>query len=541
VIPRNKIYSNHTAFIQTKSLLPPLSTSPCVSVNMEGFNEEDTSSSEEDEEDFINEVQEVLAVGMAVVECLQLVHEHEQQQKGGRKKQKKEHQPRSKRRQFHHVSAYENIQRDHVGPDALFGKEVVVFYRLGRPRVEMIIQSLGNSGNPFYQSFRKDKFGRTGASMEAKVLLPLRVLAYGDAPHNYCDYFQMSQSMARRCCREFNRMIPEIFADEYIRLPTAEDLQAVSGLHKVVHGVDGMFGSLDCMHTYWKNCPVAWQAGFLGRNSGPTIVLEAIADYNLFFWHLSYGYSGAMNDLCILNISPLLRKWTEGTFGAMEEEAGVVPFVVGDQTFNRMFVLVDGIYPRYSRFVRGLPQPITENEIRFTKWQESSRKDIERAFGVLQCKWKVLSYPIHTKNTDSIAKLMECCTILHNMAVSDRVMGDPGARYCPFVDEDSDILEREIPTELDDGNEEEGKETENDNDDNREEEEDDNVADDQGAPTEGRRGAARREQPTAVTSVREFAGALASSVAHRREWAALKDDKEWSRLQQALMTMKGGR
>jgi hypothetical protein len=516
---------------------------------MEGLDEEDTSSSDEDDEDIINEVQEVLAVGMAVVECLQLVHENEQQQqqKGGRKKQRKEDQPRSKRRQFHHVSAYNNIQRDHVGPDPLFGKEIVVFYRLGRPRIELLLQCLGNSGNPFYQSFRMDKFGRTGASMEAKVLLPLRVLAYGDAPHNYCDYFQMSQSMTRRCCIEFNKMIPKIFADEYIRLPTAQDLQALSGLHKQVHGVDGMFGSLDCMHTYWKNCPVAWQSGFLGRNSGPTIVLEAIADYNLFFWHLSYGYAGAMNDLCILNISPLLRKWTEGTFTALEQEAGVVPYVVGDESFDRMFVLVDGIYPKYSRFVRGLPQPVTDKEVRFTKWQESSRKDIERAFGVLQCKWKVLSYPIHTKNTDSIAKLMECCTILHNMAVSDRVMGDPEARYCPYEDESSDILEREMPTEYDDEEKDEEKDEEEKDEEKDEEEKDEEEKDEEengNGDTQQqlpRKGGRREEQPSAVTTVREFDGALASSVAHRLELVALKDDKEWSRLQQALMTLKGGR
>jgi hypothetical protein len=354
-------------------------------------------------------------------------------------------------------------------------------------------------------------FGKMGPSMEAKILLPLRTLAYGTAPHSWCDYYQMSQSMARVCCREFNKAIPLLFSSEYLRLPTANDLKAVAGLHKKVHGVDGMFGSLDCMHTYWKNCPVALQSSYKGRQSGPTIVLEAIADYNLWFWHVSYGYSGAMNDLNILNISPLLEKWTEGSFGALERDSTVVPFSVGGESFERMYVLVDGIYPKYSRFVRGLPQPITEEETRFTQWQESARKDIERAFGVLQCKWKVLSYPIHTMNIESIASLMECCLILHNMAVSDRVMGDATERYCPF-DGESIPQEEELPVHFED---------------------------EQETPRSTMEDVVTRETPSAVTSVKQFEGLLASTVAYRKEWNALKDPTEWGRLQRALMAFKG--
>jgi hypothetical protein len=44
----------------------------------------------------------------------------------------------------------------------------------------------------------------------------------------------------------------------------------------------GMVGSLD----RWKNCPIAWQQSFKGRSKGmSTIVLEAAADYNFWFWH----------------------------------------------------------------------------------------------------------------------------------------------------------------------------------------------------------------------------------------------------------------
>jgi hypothetical protein len=218
--------------------------------------------------------------------------------------------------------------------------------------------------------------------LEAKVLLPLRVLAYGVAPHTFNDYFQMSISMARSCLKRFNESIVRIFTPEFMRLPTAEDLKGITTLHKKVHGVEGMLGSLDCMHTYWKNCPVAWQQSFKGKKGGPSIVLEAVADHYLWFWHVSYGYSGALNDLNILNLSPLMGRMTDGSFNATEREAGVVPFCVGEEEgeFDKLYVLVDGIYPKYSRFVRGFKEPVTAEERRFTGWQEAARKDIERAF-----------------------------------------------------------------------------------------------------------------------------------------------------------------
>ena len=52
-----------------------------------------------------------------------------------------------------------------------------------------------------------------------------------------------------------------------------------------------------------------------------------------------------------------------------------------------MFVLADGINPEYSRFVKAQKGPITDGKKLMTMWQEGARKDVERAFGVLQGKF----------------------------------------------------------------------------------------------------------------------------------------------------------
>jgi hypothetical protein len=104
-----------------------------------------------------------------------------------------------------------------------------------------------------------------------------------------------------------------------------------------------MIGSLDCTHMFWKNCPKAWQGSFKGKESKPSIVMESIADYFLFLWHVVYGYTGTLNDITILHIPPFMDRLLDGKFHELEAEAAVVPFLIKDEHFNKVFVFVDGI------------------------------------------------------------------------------------------------------------------------------------------------------------------------------------------------------
>jgi hypothetical protein len=337
--------------------------------------------------------------------------------------------PRRARRQFKHGEALACLMRDYLGPSPLFGKEFDMMFRISRTRFQKLMEDVGNSGVKFYRG-STDAFGRETASLEARLLLPLKTLAYGVPPHCFCDYFQMSVDFSRQCCFQFDKVVQALYSEEFLRLPTKEDLKNISNLHKSVHGVDGMFGSLDCMHTYWKNCPKAWQGSFSGKEKQPTIVLEAISDHHTWFWHASYGYAGTLNDLNVLNLSPFLDALRSGKFA--EIETLVVPYEIGLEEFKWLYILVDGIYPKYSRFVKGMKEPITRKERIMTAWQEGARKDIERAFGILQAKWQWIARPIHLHNLTDISNRVAACLILHNMLVSDRIMdGDVNARYNP--------------------------------------------------------------------------------------------------------------
>ncbi|XP_047979016.1 uncharacterized protein LOC125220931 [Salvia hispanica] len=87
------------------------------------------------------------------------------------------------------------------------------------------------------------------------------------------------------------------------------------------------------------------------------------------------------------------------------------------RTHHMGYYLDDGIYPRWPVFLKTISCPIGERRVLFAAKQESARKDVERAFGVLQSRWAIMKGPARFWYKDVIADVMYACIIMHNMIV----------------------------------------------------------------------------------------------------------------------------
>ncbi|XP_073049431.1 uncharacterized protein [Primulina eburnea] len=108
----------------------------------------------------------------------------------------------------------------------------------------------------------------------------MRMLAYGTPTDAADEYIKMGESTTIQCLQRFCRDIVEVFAEQYLRSTTSIDIDRLLHIGEKC-GFPRMLGSLDCMHWRWKNCPTAWAGQYAGRSGSPTIILEAVADYDL--------------------------------------------------------------------------------------------------------------------------------------------------------------------------------------------------------------------------------------------------------------------
>ncbi|GKC39625.1 ALP1-like protein isoform X1 [Tanacetum coccineum] len=79
----------------------------------------------------------------------------------------------------------------------------------------------------------------------------------------------------------------------------------------------------------------------------------------------------------------------------LEEKAPVAPFVVNGVGFEKGY---------------------------FKKRQDSARKDVERAFGVLEGRWGIIQQPAGQYHVNNIRRIMYYCIIIHNMILEDQKM-----------------------------------------------------------------------------------------------------------------------
>jgi hypothetical protein len=271
--------------------------------------------------------------------------------------------------------------------------------------------------NPWFET-RQDATGKWGASSYLKVASAVRKLAYGSSHELWGEMFHLSESTSHNAHQYFCEAVVHLFKDSVIRLPNLEECDQIS-MDNAARGFPGCLGSIDCQHWYWAMCPTAHQGHYLGKPGKPTVVLEGACNRDLRFFHADFGFPGSINDLSIVSRSSFIARHIDGSF----PPAGFSYMLNGVERENPYY-LGDGIYPDWSLFLRAFKRPTSTKEKLFTKLQESMRKDIERAFGVMHKRWHVLATPSRMWSVHKMEKTMYTCIILHNLIIDSYNMND---------------------------------------------------------------------------------------------------------------------
>ncbi|XP_047961393.1 uncharacterized protein LOC125206143 [Salvia hispanica] len=158
-------------------------------------------------------------------------------------------------------------------------------------------------------------------------------------------------------------------------------------------------------HTPIQKCTTAiWQLAYRGTAD--------MFDEYLYIGESTAREFGLNNDINVLQSSPLFN----------DQELGVSPtvsFVANGNQHNIDYYLADEIYPMWHVFMKTIRCAFEVKKKYFESRQELARKDVERAFGVLQNRWAIVRGPSRLWHMECIADIMYACIILHNMIVED--------------------------------------------------------------------------------------------------------------------------
>nr|GEV89672.1 hypothetical protein [Tanacetum cinerariifolium] len=124
---------------------------------------------------------------------------------------------------------------------------------------------------------------------------------------------------------------------------------------------------------------------------------------------------GANNDINVLDNSPLFDDLSD-------DLAPAVPYVVNGVEYRNGYYLADGIYPEWASFVKSFTVATDPKHTYFKQRQESARKDVERAFGVLQGRWGLIQQPARAYEVNTLRRIMYAGIIMHNMILEDQNM-----------------------------------------------------------------------------------------------------------------------
>ncbi|CAM8982022.1 unnamed protein product [Rhodiola kirilowii] len=256
-------------------------------------------------------------------------------------------------------AGHERLENDYFSPNPVYPAETFRRrYRMGKHVFLRIVDALSHY-DPYFQQ-RVDALGRKGLSPLQKCTAAMRMLAYGVSADAVDDYVRIGESTAIECLKKFVIDVIVIFEGEYLRKPNSNDVQRLLEMGEA------------------RGFPVA----------------------------------GSNNDINVLDRSPIFDDILEG-------RAPEVNYSINGNNYDMGYYLADGIYPEWATFVKTISRPQGEKRKLFAKYQEGQRKDVERAFGVLQSRFAIIRGLARFRDKRDLARTMRACIILHNMIVED--------------------------------------------------------------------------------------------------------------------------
>lgn len=223
-------------------------------------------------------------------------------------------------------------------------------------------------------------------------------------------------------------------------------------------GFNGCIGSIDGAHAGFLSCPSWASVNHRGQKlATPSRNCNAAVTHSHQIIGTTCGHPGSWNEKTMTLFDDLIRGVNERRHYSNNEfklfEMNKDKKLV-ELTCKGAWFIVDNGYLNWSCTVLPMKNPMSYEEISFSEWLESMRKDVECTFGSLKKIFAMLKCGLRSGSIEQCDELWLTCCALHNLILFNdgSCKGwETGRKRCPLeksdeeheIDYDSDYDEDE--------------------------------------------------------------------------------------------------
>jgi hypothetical protein len=251
-----------------------------------------------------------------------------------------------------------------------------------------------------------DSIGTTQIPVEIKILIALRILGRDSCLDDIKELAGdvIGASTISNIFKTFVTNFAAHIFPLYVKIPNQERLKKIMEVYRKL-GIPGAVGSMDCTRLKWSKCPKRYRQQSIGKEGFPTLIFQVIVDHHKLIHYCSKYFLGGHNDILVtLNDDfpmQIINGFYSQTKYMLYDIHGTLIECCGG------FLITDGGYPEFAVFIDPDHTKVARNQVLWSEWLESVRKDIECTFGILKQRFRFLRNGIIYKDAKIIEYAMK--------------------------------------------------------------------------------------------------------------------------------------
>ena len=336
-------------------------------------------------------------------------------------------------------------------------KEFQNLCRLPREIFEEIVEAAVRSGRFAAPDWECRKYGAPPTThrrmqhqvvpLRLQVMMSLRHLATGEPFASVAMAGFVGKDTVRNFFHRFTEwMVDHYYADK-VTGRSGIGFDSVSDVEKAEHvfrklGLPSIVTCMDGVHVAWDRAPFDVKYKFVGKEGFPTVAWNVHVDAVGVIKYIAPQQFGAANDKTQVRRDALVHALRTAPLFTEREwrvQGGDPDKIVGTST------LCDGGYHAWLATIAAPKYPIGHDEVKWASRCESVRKIVERTFGMLKKRFRVLRLPmLYNRGTGGgFAKLdnvFKTCCLLHNWLMQHRGLDTMGTQPADWMEPSPDEI-----------------------------------------------------------------------------------------------------